>query len=67
MRAWLDDNCGAYGWEITPAGLRGVINDAIAVYFRGAALAGRLCRALARSYSVGAGVFKSDKRRRGTN
>jgi len=31
MHAWLDDNCGADGWEITPAGLRGVINDAIAV------------------------------------
>jgi len=24
MHAWLDDNCGADGWEITPAGLRGV-------------------------------------------
>jgi hypothetical protein len=39
MHDWLDDNAGADGWEITPAGVRGVINDAIAVYFRDAALA----------------------------
>ena len=39
MHAWLDDNCGAGGWEIMPAGMRGVINDAIAVYFRDTALA----------------------------
>jgi hypothetical protein len=39
MHAWLDDNCGADGWEITPAGMRGVVNDAIAIYFRDAALA----------------------------
>jgi hypothetical protein len=37
MHAWLDDNC-ADGWDITPAG-RCVVNDAIAVYFRDAALA----------------------------
>jgi hypothetical protein len=39
MHAWLDDNCGADGWELTPTGLRGIINDAIAVYFREPALA----------------------------
>ena len=39
MHAWLDDNCGADGWEITPAGMRGVVNDAIAVYFHDATLA----------------------------
>jgi hypothetical protein len=33
MRAWLDENCGADGWTMTPAGLRGVVNDAVAVYF----------------------------------
>ncbi len=33
MQAWLDENCGADGWVITPAGLRGVVNDAVAVYF----------------------------------
>ena len=49
MTAWLDDNCGAGGWAMTPSGLRGVVNDAVAVYFRDAALAGgfvaRWCRA----------------------
>jgi hypothetical protein len=39
MHAWLDANCGADGWMITPAGLRGVLNDAVAIYSRDAALA----------------------------
>jgi hypothetical protein len=39
MHAWLDENCGANGWAMTPAGLRGVINDAVAIYFLDAALA----------------------------
>jgi hypothetical protein len=29
---WLDENCGANGWAMTPSGLRGVINDAVAIY-----------------------------------
>jgi hypothetical protein len=33
MQTWLDENCGADGWAMTPAGLRGVVNDAVAVYF----------------------------------
>jgi hypothetical protein len=32
MSAWLDENCGVRGWSIRPAGTRGVLNDAIAVY-----------------------------------
>ena len=39
MYAWLDQNCGADGWKITPAGIRGVVNDAVAIYFQDAALA----------------------------
>jgi hypothetical protein len=39
MQAWLDENCGANGWAITPAGLRGVINDAVAIHFLDATLA----------------------------
>jgi hypothetical protein len=50
MHAWLDDNCGANGWEITPAG-RSVVNDAVALYFRdpplAAALAARWCAPVA--------------------
>jgi hypothetical protein len=33
MHSWLDDNCGADGWAMTPAGLRGVVNDAVAIRF----------------------------------
>ena len=39
MHAWLDQNCGADGWAMTPAGLRGVVNDAVAIYFLNAAFA----------------------------
>jgi hypothetical protein len=33
MNAWLDANCGADGWAMTPSGTSGVVNDAVAVYF----------------------------------
>jgi hypothetical protein len=39
MTAWLDQNCGADGWAITPSGVRGVLNDAISIYFADATLA----------------------------
>jgi hypothetical protein len=29
MHAWLDQNCGVDGWAMTPAGLRGVVSDAV--------------------------------------
>jgi hypothetical protein len=39
MQAWLDENCGTDGWAMTPAGLRGVVNDAVAIYFHDATIA----------------------------
>jgi hypothetical protein len=36
---WLDGNCGADGWAITPSGMRGVLNDPVSIYFRDATLA----------------------------
>jgi hypothetical protein len=39
ITAWLDENCGADGWTITPSGMRGVLNDAISLYFADATLA----------------------------
>ena len=39
MMGWLDGNCGAGNWAMTPAGLRGVANDALAIYFLDTALA----------------------------
>jgi hypothetical protein len=37
--AWLDENCGADGWAMTPTGIRGVLNDAISLYFADPTLA----------------------------
>lgn len=39
MHAWLDETCGAAGWCSAPAGIAGVVNDAIAFYFENAAFA----------------------------
>jgi len=39
ITAWLDANCGADGWAITPSGVRGVLNDALSIYFADATLA----------------------------
>ncbi|MGC2415936.1 MAG: hypothetical protein WA459_24980, partial [Stellaceae bacterium] len=33
MLAWLERNCGRAGWASAPAGLDGVVNDAVALYF----------------------------------
>src|ERR1051325_377156 len=33
INAWLDANCGSDGWAMTPAGLGGVVNDAVGIYF----------------------------------
>ena len=32
MHVWLDENCGADGWAIAPAGIRGVVNDVVAIF-----------------------------------
>ena len=39
MTAWLDENCGSDGWTMTPSGTRGVLNDAVSIYFADATLA----------------------------
>jgi hypothetical protein len=39
ITAWLDENCGANGWAMTPSGTRGVLNDALSIYFADAPLA----------------------------
>ena len=56
LHAWLDENCGADGWAMTPAGLRGVINDAVAIYFLDATLAA----AFVSRWCVGSRVEISD-------
>jgi hypothetical protein len=39
ITAWLDENCGSDAWAMTPSGIRGVLNDAISLYFADATLA----------------------------
>jgi hypothetical protein len=39
ITTWLDENCGADGLAITPSGTRGVLNDALSIYFADATLA----------------------------
>ena len=40
ITVWLDENCGSDGWAMTPSGMRGVLNDAISIYFADVMLAG---------------------------
>lgn len=65
MHAWLDDNCGADGREITPTGMRGLVNDAIAVHFKDATLAGafaaRWCAPVASTSTEGFLCIRSDE------
>jgi hypothetical protein len=39
ITAWLDQNCGSDRWAMTPSGMRGVLNDAVSIYFADATLA----------------------------
>jgi hypothetical protein len=39
MNAWLDENCGSDGWVMTPSGMRGVLSEAVSIYFADVALA----------------------------
>jgi hypothetical protein len=39
ITAWLDENRSADGWARTPSGTRGVLNDALSIFFAEATLA----------------------------
>jgi hypothetical protein len=52
ITAWLDENCGADGWAMTPSGTRGLLNDALSIYFADAPLA----KAFVARWCVGARV-----------
>ena len=60
MTAWLDENCGADGWTMTPSGTRGVPSDALAIYFADAtpasAFVARWC--VGRRIEAAGGVFQ---------
>jgi len=61
MQAWLDENCGAAGWAMTPAGSRSVVNDALAIYFHDLTIAGafvaRWCIVMKKA-EIAEGVFQ---------
>jgi hypothetical protein len=60
MTYWLDENCGANGWAMTPSGMRGVLNDALSIFFADATLASafvaRWC--LGTKFKTTGGVFQ---------
>ena len=60
MRAWLDGNCGADGWALTPSGMRDVRNDAMSIYFIDPTLASAFVARWCAGYKVEAaeGVFR---------
>ena len=60
MTAWLDENCGADGWVMTPSGMRGVLNDAVSIYFLDATLASAFVARWCAGYKIetAEGVFK---------
>jgi hypothetical protein len=64
MHGWLDENCGVDGWLMTPSGLRGVVNDAVALYFlqaaHAAAFVARWCRHAAPEIEDGVFQMRED-------
>src|SRR5882724_11628955 len=60
LTAWLDENCGANGWAMTPSGTRGVLNDALSIYFADATLASAFVARWCAGHKVEAagGVFQ---------
>jgi hypothetical protein len=60
IKAWLDENAGAYGWAMTPSGTRGVLNDALSIYFGDPTLASAFVARWCAGYQVetAGGVFQ---------
>jgi hypothetical protein len=60
ITAWLDENCGADGWVMTPSGMRGVLNDAMSIYFLDATLASAFVARWCAGYKIetAEGVFR---------
>src|SRR6266853_2184846 len=60
IASWLDENCGSDGWAMRPSGLRGVLNDAVSIYFADATLASAFVARWCAGYKVETadGVFR---------
>ena len=52
IKVWLDECCGADGWAMTPSGTRGVLNDALSIYFADATPASAFVARWCASYQV---------------
>jgi len=52
MTAWLDENCGADGWAMTPSEMRGVLNEAVSIYFLDATVASAFVARWCAGYKV---------------
>jgi len=61
IAAWLDENCGSDGWAMTPSGMRGVLNDAVSIYFLDATLASAFVARWCAGYKIetAEGVFRA--------
>ena len=59
MTAWLEENGGADGWAMTTFGMRGVLNDAVSIYFLDATLASAFVARWCAGYKIetAEGVF----------
>ena len=60
IKAWLDENAGADCWAMTPWGTRGVLNDALSIYFGDPTLASAFAARWCVGYQVEStgGVFQ---------
>ena len=67
MTAWLDENCGAAGWAMTPSGVRGVFNDAISLYLADPTIASAfVCRGESQDHRGAYFGFARTSRRHGS-
>ena len=57
IAGWLDQHCGRAGWSAAPAGIAGVVNDAVAFYFPDPAAA----RAFVARFSCGYRAAPGDR------
>ena len=60
IKEWLDENAGANGWAMIPSGTRGVLNDALSIYFGDPTLASAFVARWCAGYQVetAGGVFQ---------
>jgi hypothetical protein len=60
IKTWFDENAGANSWAMTPSGTRGVLNDALSIYFGDPTLATAFVARWCAGYQIetAGGVFQ---------